>query len=62
MEFMDLVTKRQSVRKFTQQDVPMEDLLKMVDAARCAPSGKNVQNWHFVITKNKEVFEQIGDR
>jgi len=61
MEFMDLVTKRQSVRKFTQQDVPMEDLLKMVDAAKYAPSGKNVQNWHFVITKNKELFEKIGE-
>ena len=61
MEFMELVTKRQSIRKFTPQDVPMEDLLQMVDAARCAPSGKNIQNWHFVITKNKELFEKIGD-
>lgn len=61
MELMDLVTKRQSVRKFTQQDVPMEDLLKMIDAAKYAPSGKNVQNWHFVITKNKELFEKIGE-
>lgn len=61
MEFMDLITKRQSIRKFTPQDVPMEDLLKMVDAARLAPSGKNIQNWHFVITKNKELFDQIGE-
>lgn len=61
MEFMELVTKRQSIRKFTPQDVPMEDLLQMVDAARCAPSGKNIQNWHFVITKNKDLFEKIGD-
>lgn len=61
MEFMELVTKRQSIRKFTQQDVPMEDLLLMVDAARYAPSGKNIQNWHFVITKNKDLFQKIGD-
>jgi len=61
MEFMEIIQKRQSIRNFKAQDVPMDDLLKMVDAARVAPSGKNIQNWHFVITKNKELFEIIGN-
>lgn len=60
MEFMDILEKRQSIRKFKNQDVPMDDLLKMVEAARLAPSGKNIQNWHFVITKDKEIYEAIG--
>ena len=61
MEFMELIQKRQSIRNFKSLDVPMDDLLKMVDAARVAPSGKNIQNWHFVITKNKELFEVVGN-
>ena len=61
MELMELIQKRQSIRSFKAQDVPMDDLLKMVDAARVAPSGKNIQNWHFIITKNKELFEIIGN-
>lgn len=61
MEFMDLIEKRQSIRNFKDQDVSMDDLMKMVDAARVAPSGKNIQNWHFVITKDKELYEIIGN-
>lgn len=61
MEFMDLINNRQSIRNFKTQDVPIDDLLKMVDAARLAPSGKNIQNWHFVITKDKKLFEIIGN-
>ncbi len=60
MSNLDFIYKRHSVRKFKDQDIPMEDLKKMIEAATYAPSGKHVQNWHFVIVKNKEKIEQLA--
>ena len=60
MQLKDVIYKRQSVRKYTEQDVSQEDLEKILDSARVAPSGTNVQNWHFVITRNQGLKEKIA--
>lgn len=61
MEYFELIEKRYSVRRFLDQDVPDSDLAKMIKAAGIAPSGKNYQNWHFVVIKNKEIINKMGD-
>lgn len=60
MELRDAIYKRQSIRKYTEQDVRQEDLEKILDAGRMAPSGKNSQNWHFVVVRDKELKEKIA--
>jgi nitroreductase len=60
MELKDAIYKRQSIRKYKEQDVPQEDLEKILDAARVAPSGKNSQNWHFVVVRDKELKQKIA--
>lgn len=57
---MDIFEKRHSVRSFKNQDVPDADIKKMLKAAGKAPSGKNIQNWHFVVIKNQEKIEKIA--
>ncbi|MDR0518834.1 MAG: nitroreductase family protein [Clostridiales Family XIII bacterium] len=61
MEFSELITKRQSIRKYKEADVPDDALLEMLGAARIAPSGKNMQNWHFVVIKRKDLIDKIAD-
>ena len=60
MKNLDFIYNRHSVRKFTEDDVPMEDLKKILEAATYCASAKNVQNWHFVIVKNKEKIEEMA--
>jgi nitroreductase len=60
MEFKDVIHLRQSVRKYKDQDVTPEDLTKILDAGRVAPSGKNSQNWHFVVIRNQELMHKIA--
>jgi nitroreductase len=60
MELKKVISKRQSVRKFKACDVPNDDIMEMIDAARVAPSGKNMQNWHFVVIKNKELMDKVA--
>ncbi|MFW5991388.1 MAG: nitroreductase family protein [Candidatus Nanoarchaeia archaeon] len=55
MEVIEAIKKRKSVRKFKKEEVPKKLLLKLVEAAKYAPSGKNLQPYKFkIITKPKE--------
>ena len=53
MSNLDFIYKRHSVRKFSNKKVPLEDIKEIIKAATYAPSGKNLQNWHFVVVNNK---------
>ena len=59
MELDQAIRQRKSVRKFVDQDIPTQDLEDILEAARWAPSGKNIQNWFFVVIKNKSLIEKI---
>lgn len=60
MGFMDLVTKRRSVRSYTSTNIPREMLLDCVEAARLAPSACNVQPWRFVVVDDRELVKSIA--
>jgi len=59
MSNLDFIYKRHSVRKFKDEVVPMNDLEEIIKAAIHAPTGKNAQNWHFVIIRNKEKINEL---
>jgi nitroreductase len=48
METMEAIAARRSVRSFEATPVPRETVERIVDAGRLAPTGVNVQPWHFV--------------
>lgn len=53
MDFFEAVKTRRSVRWFTPGDVPQEDVLKLLEAARAAPSATNQQPWHFIVVRDQ---------
>lgn len=54
MEFLDVIRKRKSIRKYKSQKMEYSTLLDLVDCARIAPSGCNRQGWRFKIINKKE--------
>lgn len=56
-----LVKSRRSIRKWKEQSVPDELLIKAIDLAVWAPNGGNYQGWHFVVVKNKSLIGTMGD-
>lgn len=60
MTNLDFIYKRKSVRKFTDETVSNEDIKILIQTATQAPSGKNLQNWHFIVIKDKEKIEEIA--
>lgn len=59
MEF-DFIYRRHSVRKFKQEPVCDQHIEAIIKAATYAPSGKNAQNWHFVVITNKNKITELA--
>ncbi len=53
-ELLDLIKSRKSVRQYTGKHIPDEDLKKILEAGRLAPSWMNVQCWKFILVKSQE--------
>lgn len=56
---LEYIYRRRSVRKFTEQNISNEVIEQLIDAAVHAPSGKNQQNWHFVVVRNKQLIQDM---
>lgn len=59
MDALEAIQKRRSVRKYSGEPIPREDLEKIVDAGRLAASGSNKQPWEFIVVTNREMIEQL---
>ena len=53
MELLEALYTRRSVRRWTGETIPDEQLNKLVEAAARAPSGGNTQPWAFVIIREQ---------
>jgi nitroreductase len=64
MKVYEAATKRRSIRRFRDKPVPYELLEKCVEAARLAPSGRNLQVCEYIAINDAAVlpgiFENIG--
>ena len=61
MELFEAIQKRRSIRKYSDEAVPMEKVEQILEAARQAPSWKNVQPWSFVVVSDRQLKEKIGE-
>jgi nitroreductase len=59
MDALEAIRKRRSVRKYTGDPIPREDLEKIVDAGRLAATGSNQQPWDFVVVTDREMIDQL---
>lgn len=59
MKFDDLITKRFSVRSYTNQKVSRETIMEILKAARMAPSAVNFQPWHFIVIAEPENLSEL---
>ena len=59
MEFSNLIRSRYSVRGYKDLPVQKEELLKVLEAGRMAPSAVNYQPWHFVAVSDPEQMAQV---
>ncbi len=58
-DFYDNMTRRKTIRQFSDKEVPREIIENCIKAAGTAPSGANMQPWHFVVVSDPEIKKQI---
>ena len=59
MDALEAIRKRRSVREYTGDAIPREDLEKIVDAGRLAATGNNKQPWDFIVITNSDMIEKL---
>lgn len=59
MEFYEVIEKRYSCRSYQDKKIEKDILEKIIEAARKAPSARNIQPWHFYIVQNPEIKKQL---
>jgi nitroreductase len=62
MEFMDLVRRRRSIRRYKPDTVPEEKLKYVLEAARLAPSWGNRQCWRYIIVTGETLRKRVIER
>lgn len=60
MDLFDAIAGRKSIRKFTDQPVPDENISRILDAGRLAPSANNTQPWSFLVIRDKAVLGNMA--
>jgi nitroreductase len=60
MEFLDVISRRRSIRKFQNKEISRSVVEKLLQAAILAPSGKNRQPWQFVVLRGSYP-QQLAD-
>ena len=58
-KFYRLISQRRSVRDFDNKSFDINIINNAILAAGTAPSGANLQPWHFVVIKNQEIKNEI---
>lgn len=61
MSILEIIRKRRSVRKYRKDPIPEDVFLRVVDAARLAPSGKNLQPWKFIVVRDPDMKLKLGE-
>lgn len=59
MDILPEIKNRRSIRKYTSQEVTQEQIQLLIEAARLAPSGSNMQPWDFIVVSSQEMKEKI---
>lgn len=60
MKVFEAIKKRRSIRKFDpNKEVTDEQIEKLLEAARWAPSAGNLQSWFFVVVQDQETKEKL---
>lgn len=60
MRVADAIRSRRNVRRFSDQPVDLDVLMRVVDAARRAPSSMNQQRWDFVLVTDQDALRSIA--
>jgi nitroreductase len=61
MDILEVIKTRRSIRKYKAHPVSKEEIDKILEAGRWAPSADNSQPWRFIVLRSQEVRKRLAD-
>jgi len=61
MTFLQLINRRQSIRRYQNKPVEQEKILQLIDAVQIAPSACNSQPWKLIIVDEPELKDKVAN-
>jgi nitroreductase len=58
---LELIKRRRSIRRYTDEPVSDADVRAMLEAAMAAPSADNIQPWEFVVVREAGLRRQLAE-
>jgi len=59
MDVREAIKQRRSIRKFKPDPIPEEKIRLLLESARLAPSGTNIQPWRFIVVKDDDTKKKL---
>ena len=59
LDVYEAIKRRRSIRKFKKESISQDQIEKLIEVARLAPSGSNVQPWRFIIVKDNQLKSEL---
>jgi nitroreductase len=60
LKFEQVIAERRSVRRYKNTKVSRESIMKVLEAARLAPSASHRQPWHFIVVEDKDTILRLA--
>lgn len=61
MEIFEAIDNRKTIRKYDDYKPTTEEVKRIINSARLAPSAINMQNWKFIAVFNQNVKEELAN-
>ncbi|MDH4215066.1 MAG: nitroreductase family protein [Candidatus Odinarchaeota archaeon] len=58
--FFIVISRRRSIRKYKDIEIPDEHIIQMLEAARLAPSTNNTQPWQYIVVKDPDTIQLLS--
>ena len=59
MDLYEVIRQRRSVRRYENRPIEEAKLLRVLEAARLAPSARNMQEWRFIVVRDAETRRRL---
>lgn len=60
MDFLDILKKRRSIRKYTGESISKESLTQIVNAGLLSPSSRALRPWELIVIQDKETLKRMS--
>ena len=61
MDILEVIKTRRSIRKYTPDPISEEEINKILEAGRWAPSASNRQPWRFIVLRSSETKRKLAE-